>query len=50
MPIIATLVRTGMLTEASSSENDNLSWVVTRFGLNCLNYLMADRDNSGAAC
>ena len=47
MPIIATLVRTGVLTEASSSENDNLSWEVTRFGLNCLNYLMTDCDDSG---
>lgn len=39
MPIIATLFRTGMITEGLSSEKDNLSWVVTRFGINCLNYL-----------
>jgi hypothetical protein len=50
MPIIATLVRTGMLTEASSSEKDNLSWVVTRFGINCLNYLATPSDDSDSAC
>lgn len=39
MPIIATLFRNGMITEGLSSEKDNLSWVVTRFGITCLNYL-----------
>lgn len=39
MPLIATLFRTGMITEGISSEKDNLSWEITRFGINCLNYL-----------
>jgi hypothetical protein len=39
MPIIATLTRTGMITEATDSTNDRLSWVATRFGISCMNYL-----------
>jgi hypothetical protein len=39
MPIIAMLSRTGMITEASESTNDQLSWERTRFGITCLNYL-----------
>ena len=39
MPIIAVLSRTGMVTEAANSSNRRLSWVATRFGMVCLNYL-----------
>lgn len=39
MPIIGTLTRAGMVTEADSSTNQRLAWVPTRYGVTCVNYL-----------